>query len=58
MSQSTPKIKETESKLSKHEVAVRVMEPIEYKAISEQAQAWDVFIKTQTGPTYLDYSKN
>ena len=49
--QSTPNMKEIESQLSKHEVAVHVREPIEYKAIREQAQGWDVFIKTQTGPT-------
>ena len=39
LSQSTPKMKEIESQLSKHEVAVRVLEPAEYKVISEQAQA-------------------
>ena len=44
-------MKEIESQLSKHEVAVRVLEPVEYKVISEQAQAWGVFVKTHTGPT-------
>ena len=44
-------MKEIKSQLSKHEVAVRVLEPTEYKVISEQAQAWGVFIKTQIGPT-------
>ena len=51
LSHSTPKMKEIESQLSKHEVAVRVLEPAKYKVISEQAQAWGVFIKTQIGPT-------
>ena len=44
-------MKEIESQLSKHEVVVRVLEPAEYKVISEQAQAWGVFIKTEVGPT-------
>ena len=44
-------MKEIESQLSKHEVAVHVLEPAEYKVISEQAQVWGVFIKKQTGPT-------
>ena len=51
LSQSTPKVKEIESQLSKHEVAVRVLELAEYQVISEQAQAWDVFVKTPTRPT-------
>ena len=50
-------MKEIESQLSKHEVEVCVLEPAEYKVISEQAQAWGVFIKTQTRPTYLAYSQ-
>ena len=51
LSQSAPKVKEIESQLSKHEVAVHVLEPIEYQVISEQAQAWGVFVKTPTGST-------
>ena len=35
----------------KHEVVVRVLEPVEYRVISEEAQAWSVFIKTPTGST-------
>ena len=46
-------MKEIESQLSRHEVAVRVLEPTEYKVISEQAQAWGFFIKTQTRPIYI-----
>ena len=48
---NTPKVKEIESQLSKHEVAVRVLEPTEYRVINEEAKAWSVFIKTPTGPT-------
>ena len=51
LSQSTPKVKEIESQLSKHEVAIHVLEPAKYQVISEQAPAWSVFVKTPTGPT-------
>ena len=51
LSQSTPKVKEIESQLSKHEVAVRVLEPAKYQVISEQAQDWGIFVKTPIGPT-------
>ena len=51
LSQSTPQMKEIESQLSKHEVAVRVLEPVEFQVINEQAQAWDVFVKTPDRPT-------
>ena len=51
LSQNAPKVKEIESQLSKHEVAVHVLEPIEYRVISEESQAWSIFIKTSTGPT-------
>ena len=44
-------MKEIESQLSKHEVAVRVLEPAEFQVISEQAQAWGAFVKTLAGPT-------
>ena len=46
-------MKEIESQLSKHEVAVRVLEPAEYRVISGEAQAWGVFIKTPTGPIWI-----
>ena len=49
--QSTPKMKEIESQLSKHEVAVRVLEPVEFQVINEQAQVWDIFVKTPVEPT-------
>ena len=51
LSSNAPKVKEIESQLSKHEVAVFVLEPAEYRFINEEAQAWIVFIKTPTGPT-------
>ena len=51
LSQNTPKVKEIESQLSKHEIAVRVLEPAEYRIINEEYQAWDVFIKSSTRPT-------
>ena len=57
LGQSIPKMKGIESQLSKHEVAVCVLELAEYKVISEQTQAWGVFIKTQSGPTQLAYSQ-
>ena len=46
-----PKVKEIEPHLSKHEIAARVLEPIEYQIINEEAQAWDVYIKIQDGST-------
>ena len=51
LSQSTPKVKEIESQLSKHDVTIHVLELVEYQVISEQAQAWGVFVKTPTGST-------
>ena len=51
LSQNTPKVKEIESQLLKHEVTMHVLEPAEYRVMNEEAQAWSVFIKTPTGPT-------
>ena len=48
--QNVPNVKEIESQLSKHEVAVHGLEPVEYWIISEEAQAWGIFIKTLVGP--------
>ena len=39
LSENTPKVKEIESQLSKHEAVVRVLEPAEYRIINEEAQA-------------------
>ena len=51
LNQNAPKVKEIESQLSKHEVAMCVLEPAEYRVISEEAQAWSIFIKTSNRPT-------
>ena len=48
--QNVPKVKEIESQLSKNEVAVRVLEPAEYRIISEESQAWGIFIQTPDEP--------
>ena len=50
LSQNVLKVKEIESQLSMHEVAVRVLERTEYRVISEEAQAWGIFIKTPSRP--------
>ena len=51
LSQNVQKFKEIESQLSKHEITARVLEPEEYQIINEEAQAWDVYIKSQAGST-------
>ena len=51
-SQNVPKVKEIESQLSKHDITARVLDPVEYRIINEEAQAWDVYIKSPTRPTY------
>ena len=50
-SRSTPKVKEIESQLSKHEITARVLELVEYQIINGEVQAWDVYIKSQFGYT-------
>ena len=37
LSQNSPKEKEIESQLSRHEIAARVLEPAEYRIINEEA---------------------
>ena len=49
--QRSPKLREIESQLSKHEIDARVLEPVDYRVISEESQAWGVFIKKPVGPT-------
>ena len=51
LSQNAPKVKEIESQLLKHEIATRVLEPAEYPIINEEAQTWNVYIKSQAGST-------
>ena len=50
LSQNSPKLREIESQVSKHELVARVLELVDYRIISEEDQAWDVFIKKPTGP--------
>ena len=48
--QNVSKVKEIESQLSNHEVVVCLLEPIEYRIISEKAKEWAIFFKTPAGP--------
>ena len=48
---TTPKVKEIESHLSKHEVVAHLLEPVNYRVIKEEAHAWGVFIKKPVGST-------
>ena len=49
--QTMSKVKEIESQLSKHEVAARFLEPVDYQVINDEAHAWSVFIKKPVRPT-------
>ena len=49
--QTSPKVKEIESQLSKHEVEAGLLEPIDCRVIREEAHAWGVFIKKPVGST-------
>ena len=40
-----------ETQLSIHEVTLQVLEPIKYKAIDEEANAWEEYIFSVEGPT-------
>ena len=46
-----PKVTEVESQLAVHEVTVRLLEPIDYRTISEEANAWDDYSSRPAGPT-------
>ena len=48
---TSPKVKEIESQLSRHRMAARLLELIDYRVIREEAHAWSVFIKKLVGPT-------
>ena len=50
--QTSPKVKEIESHLSKHEVFSRLLERVDYQVIREEAHACGIFIKKSVGPTY------
>ena len=45
-----PKVTKVESQLVVHEVNVRLLEPIDYRTILEEANAWDDYISRKTGP--------
>ena len=49
--QTTPNVKEIESQISKHDVVARLLEPVDYLVIMEEAHAWIFFIKKPIGHT-------
>ena len=49
--QTSPKVKETESQLSKHGVVAHLLEPVDYQVIREEAHVWGMFIKKPVGTT-------
>ena len=46
-----PKAAEIKSQLDIHEVTVRLLEPIDFKTIVGEADAWRKFIGGSTGPS-------
>ena len=48
---TSPKVKEIESQLAKHELNACLLEPAYYRIIREEAHAWSVFIKKPVGST-------
>ena len=42
--QSSPKVKEIESHLAKHEVTTQLLNPVDYRVINAEAAAWNFFI--------------
>ena len=46
-----PKVTAVATQLVVHEVTVRLLEPIDYRTISEQSNAWDDYISIPAGPT-------
>ena len=46
---------EVESQLVVHEVAVRLLEPMDYQTILEEAKAWYDYISRLAGPTEYFY---
>ena len=53
--QTSPKVKEIESQLAKHEVTARLLEPVDYRVINAEAAAWKVFIGGSAGPPNFLY---
>ena len=46
-----PKVTELESQLDVHEVNVRLLEPIDYRTITGEGNAWGEYISRPAGPT-------
>ena len=42
---------EIKSQLVVHEVIVKLLEPVDYKTIADEANAWGEFIERPVGPT-------
>ena len=49
--QTSPKMKDIESQLAKHEATARLLEPVDYRVIKKEAAAWKVFIGGSAGPS-------
>ena len=47
-----PKVTEVESELVVHGVAVRLLDPIDYRTITEEDNVWDDYISRPVGPTW------
>ena len=45
------KVTKVESELAIHEVTVRLMEPLDYRTIAEEANAWGEYISRPARPT-------
>ena len=46
-----PKLAQVDSQLAMHEVIVRLLEPVDYRIIAEELNAWGEYILRPTGPT-------
>ena len=45
------KVTNVETQLAIHEVTMRLLEPVDYQTITEEANAWGEYISKPTGPT-------
>ena len=48
---TSKEVERLESQLSIHEVNLQVLEPIKYKPIAEEANAWIAYVFSMAGPT-------
>ena len=48
---SLEKVTHVETSLAMHEVTMQMLEPINYKTITEEANAWGKYISSLVGPT-------